>query len=122
MFLRCRIQFQYKILFTTCALTSLGGDYGCGTMFNMYRKNSVIIFVWFGGMSYNYIYQQPAILWLQIYIYIYIKFTSFPLCPWKSFPLNSRLNCKNCEKVVSVQMHMQNARTHGPTCTLTRTF
>lgn len=44
------------------------GDYGHGTMFSMYRKNGLIIFLWFGGTSSNYIYQQPAIfLRLQKY-------------------------------------------------------
>lgn len=61
------MQFQYGIAFTTHTVTSLGGDYGHSSMFSMYRKNSIIIFLWFGGTSSNYIYQQAAILWLQKY-------------------------------------------------------
>jgi len=52
------------MVFTTRPVTSLGGDYGHNSM---YRKTSMIIFLWFGGRSSNYIYQQPAILWLQKY-------------------------------------------------------
>lgn len=60
------MQFQYGIFFTTRAVTSSGGDYG-HSLCSACTGKTITTFLWFGGTSSNYIYQQAAILWLQKY-------------------------------------------------------